>query len=121
MSASRSIPSRLLIVVTSDPTRDGRLAEAIRLAAGVAAWQKVSVTLFVGAAAVQGLLPGDGKFVDEDNIAQFLPSLAEHQQELYVESGHPFLVAHRNELSFPELDEAGLARLAAVHDCVMRF
>jgi hypothetical protein len=114
-------PTRLLIVVTSDPTRSGRLAEAIRLAAGVGAWQKVSVTLFVGGDAVAGLLPGEGRFVDEDNIVEFLPMLKERRQELYLEAGHPLLDSAADELVFPALDAAGLAGLASRQDYVMQF
>lgn len=113
--------TRLLIIVTADPERSGRLAEAIRLATGVSAWEKVSVTLFIGGAAVAGLLPGEGRFVDEDNIVEFLPGLVEQQKEVYVEAGSEVAAARRAELPFPELDPAGLASLAARHDYVMRF
>lgn len=113
--------TRLLIIVTANPERSGRLAEAIRLATGVSAWEKVSVTLFIGGAAVAGLLPGEGRFVDEDNIVEFLPGLVEHQKGVYVEAGSELAAARRAELPFPELDPAGLARLAAHHDYVMRF
>lgn len=121
MSADTKPVSRLLIVVTADPVRSGRLAEAIRLAAGVSAWRKVAVTLFVGGDAVRGLMPGNGRFVDEDNIVEYLPTLAEHGHELYVEAGHPELARHRGELSFPELSPEGLAKLSATQDYVMHF
>jgi hypothetical protein len=121
MSTEAQPEKRLLIVVTADPVRSGRLAEAIRLAAGVSAWQKVTVTLFVGGDAVRGLMPGNGRFVDEDNIVDFLPTLTEHHQELYVEAGHPELAAHRAELPFPALSPAELAALAARQDYVMHF
>jgi len=114
-------PTRLLIVVSADPRTSGRLAEAVRLAAGISAWQKVTVTLYIGGAAVTGLLPGEGRFVDEDNIIEFLPALAEHHQEVYVEAGHPLLATRGTEIPFPPLDVAGLAQLAARHDYVMHF
>lgn len=121
MSADSHSHRRLLIIVTADPLQSGRLAEAVRLAAGISAWQKVAVTLFISGAAVPGLLPGEGRFVDEDNIVEFLPALAEHKQELYLEAAHPFVASHRTELPFPELDPAGLAKLAGTQDYVMRF
>ncbi len=121
MTTDANPVSRLLIVVTASPLRSGRLAEAIRLAAGISAWEKVAVTLFVGGDAVQGLMPGSGRFVDEDNIVEFLPKLAEHQQKLYVEAGHPLLADPHVELPFPELDERRLAELAARQDFVMHF
>lgn len=112
---------RLLILVTSDPLTNGRLAEAIRLSAGVSAWQKVQVTVFVGGRAVAGLITGDGRFVDEENIVEYLPMLREHNQELYLEHGHPLLQSHPAELPFPMLDVNGLAKLVAGQDYVMRF
>ncbi len=121
MSADAKPVSRLLIVVTADPLRSGRLAEAIRLAAGVSAWQKVTVTLYVGGEAVRGLMPGNGRFVDEDNIVDFLPTLAEHRQEVYVEAGHPVMAAPGAGLPFPELSPEGLAKLSATQDYVMHF
>jgi len=121
MSEKTGALTRLLIVVTANPLKSGRLAEAIRLAAGVSAWQKVIVTLFVGGDAVAGLLPGDGQFIDEDNIAEFLPTLAGRQQEVYLEAGHPLVAAHRAELPFAGLDTAALAELAGRQDYVMRF
>lgn len=121
METPAAIASRLLIIVSADPRQSGRLAEAIRLSAGIGAWQKVAVTLFVGGPAVNGLRPGEGRFVDEDNIVEFLPALAAHQREVYVEAGHPMLTGGGEPLPFPQLDEQGLARLAARHDYVMHF
>lgn len=121
MNPAPPAPSRLLIVVTADPRTSGRLAEAIRLAAGISAWQEVTVTLFVGGTAVAGLLPGEGRFVDEDNIVEFLPAVAEHHQEVFVEAGHPLLATPGAEIPFPQVDVAGLAKLAARHDYVMHF
>jgi hypothetical protein len=77
--------------------------------------------LFVSGAAVAGLLPGEGRFVDEDNIIEFLPAVTEHHQEVYVEAGHPLLATHAAEIPFPQLDVPGLAQLAARHDYVMHF
>ncbi len=112
---------RLLVIVTSDPRTSGRLAEAVRFAAGVSAWQKVDVTLYVGGDAVRGLLAGENQFVDEDNIVDFLPLLAEHRQELYVERDHPVVSNHRDLIPYPELNVNQLASLATEHDFIMRF
>ena len=71
------------MIVTSNPRTSGRMAEAIRFTAGVSAWQKVNVTLYVGGDAVQGLLAGDDQFVDEESIVDFLPLIAEQKQELF--------------------------------------
>lgn len=121
MTNDVSQPARLLIVVTTDPRRSGRLAEAIRMATGISAWQKVVVTLYVGGDAVPGLLPGEGVFVDEDNIVEFLPNLVQRQQGVYIQQDHPLLATRRDELPFAELNPAGLGKLAAEQDYVMRF
>jgi len=121
MSDDAPTLKRLLIIVTADPARSGRLAEAIRLAAGIGAWQKVAITVFVGGEAAAGLHPGDGRFIDEDNIVEFLPILVERGQPPFLEAGHP-LIGRDPELSvFPRLDLDALAELAARQDYVMRF
>lgn len=112
---------RVLMIVTSDPRTSGRLAEAIRFTAGVSAWQKVDVTLFIGGDAVQGFLAGENRFVDEENIVDFLPLISEHKQEIYVERDHPIVRANRNDIPFPELSARDLAAVATKHDYVMRF
>ena len=43
---------RLLLIVTTDPRISPRPAEAVRIAAGVGAWQKIDVTLYLRDAAV---------------------------------------------------------------------
>lgn len=121
MEARPAQRSRLLMIVTSDPRTSGRLAEAIRFGAGVSAWQKVDVTLYLGGDAVQGLLTGENQFVDEDNIIDFLPLLAEHKQEVFVEQGHPIVNANRDQIPYAELDLKGLSRLTIEHDFIMRF
>jgi hypothetical protein len=121
MEARPTQRTRLLVIVTRDPRTSGRLAEAIRFGAGVSAWQKVDVTLYLGGDAVQGLLAGENQFVDEDNILDFLPLFAEHQQELFVEQGHPVVTAHRDQIPYAELDMKGLSRLIVEHDFIMRF
>jgi hypothetical protein len=112
---------RVLLIVTRDPRTSGRVAEAIRFTAGVSAWQKVDVTLYFGGDAVQGFLAGENWFVDEDNIVDFLPLIAEHKQELYVERDHPIVAANRDLIPYPELDSNQLASLCAAQDCIIRF
>jgi len=112
---------RLLMIVTSDPRTSGRMAEAIRFAAGVTAWQKVDVTLYVGGDAVQGFLTGENEFIDEENIVDFLPLIAEHKQEIYVEQDHPVIAANRDLIPYSQLDVNELASLSAEQDFIMRF
>jgi hypothetical protein len=112
---------RLLMIVTGVPRTSGRMAEAVRFTAGVSAWQKVDVTLYVGGDAVQGFLVGENRFVDEDSIVDFLPLITEHKQDIFVEHGHPVVAGNRCEIPYPELDAQGLSKLAVDQDFIVRF
>jgi hypothetical protein len=66
-----------LFIVTSDPRTSHRPAEAIRIAAGVAAWKKVAVHLYLRGAAVKCLDEFADELVQGNNIERYLPTLAE--------------------------------------------
>ncbi len=114
--------SSALFVITSDPRTSARPAEAIRIAAGVGAWKKVAITLYLRGAAVLGLGEDPDDLFDEDNYTRYLPMVGELGRPVYVQQGAPWLgelgVA---SLPYEELDDDGLAALAARHDCVLRF
>jgi hypothetical protein len=66
---------KALFVITSDPRTSHRPAEAVRIAAGVGAWKKVAVSLYLHGAAARILDEATGDFVDEEHIARYLPML----------------------------------------------
>ena len=72
---SPTAPRRPLVVfvVTSDPRETHRPAEAIRVAAGLGAWKKADVRVYLRGAAIRGL----GEWVDdlkmEDDFTRYLP------------------------------------------------
>ncbi len=112
----------LLIFTTADPRVSPRPAEAIRIAAGVAAWKKVEVAVYLHGPSVLALSEFSDELVDADNFSQYLPLLAEGGRPVLVAEGSPWLreigvatVPYR-ELGAPEL-----AAMAARHDYVMRF
>ena len=112
----------MLFVITSDPRSSPRPAEAIRIAAGVGAWRKTGVGLYLRGHAVWTLSEFPDELVDEDNFVRYLPSVGEW--------GHPVLVqkgaAAAADLGEPpvaleEIDDETLAGVVARADYVARF
>jgi hypothetical protein len=73
---------RALFVIASDPRTSHRPAEAVRIAAGVAAWKKVDVSLYLHGEAALILDETAGSFVDEEHIERYLPML--DREKIYV-------------------------------------
>jgi len=73
---------KALFVIASDPRKSPRPAEAVRIAAGVAAWKKVEVSLYLHGEAARMLEDATGDFVDEEHIERYLPTL--DQKKIYV-------------------------------------
>ncbi len=112
----------LLFVVTGDPRRSARPAEAIRIAAGVGAWQKAEIRLYLRGPAVLALSEWTDELVDEDNYTRYLPIVREWGRPIYVERGATFLAElGQPALPFEEIEDAQLADLAAKSDGVLRF
>ena len=113
---------RVLIIVTSDPRSSPRPAEAIRIAAGVGAWKKICVAIYLREAAVLAL----GEFVDdladEDNFTRYLPLIAEFDGDIYVQRGARWLAdLGDSPFQFQEITDSELAELAAKSSYVIRF
>src|SRR5438876_2822604 len=112
----------VLLIITGDPRASHRPAEAIRIAAGVGAWKKVGLTLFLSGDAARVLSDDPDEFVDEDNYRRYLPMIAEAGHPIYVPRGAPVaarpLVA---ALRYQELSDHQLAELAANSAYVMHF
>jgi hypothetical protein len=113
---------KVLFVVTSDPLRSSRPAEAVRVAAGVGAWKKVEVTLYLRGAAVLALGEFTDDLVDEDHFQRYLPIIKEWGRPVLVEQGTASLQS-LGEISIPfqEVSDAALASQATLHDSVLRF
>jgi len=113
---------RVLLIIDSDPSRDGRAAEAVRIAAGVGTWKKVDVTVCLCEASVLAL----GEFVDgladEDNFTRYLPLVGEFGRPIYVETGAPFLKdLGQSPVTFERISVSKLAEMAANSTYVLRF
>jgi hypothetical protein len=112
----------LLLAITCDPRSSHRPAEAIRLAAGVAAWRKVDVTLYFGGPAVLAVNSDPDDFVDEESYTRYLPMCIESGCSLFIESGSPFLEKLiPGELAYQKISQPDFARLAAGMNYLLRF
>ena len=112
----------ILFLLTSDPRKSHRPAEAIRVAAGVAVWKRADVTVYLGGPAVLALGEWVDDLKDEDNYTRYLPLLAELGRPFFVQAGAPEL-SELGDTIFPykAIDEAHLAALAANSSSVLRF
>lgn len=121
---SPTAPRRPLVVfvVTSDPRETHRPAEAIRVAAGLGAWKKVDVRVYLRGAAIRGL----GEWVDdlkmEDDFTRYLPIIRDWGHPVWVQAGAAE-IADLGEATAPfeELDDAELAKRCAGATSVLRF
>ncbi len=111
-----------LFIITSDPRTSARPAEAIRIAAGVGAWKRVAVSVYLRGAAVLALSEYTDDLVEEDHYARYFPIVGEFGRPVYVQHGAPWLgELGAASLPYEELDDDALAALAARHHCVLRF
>jgi hypothetical protein len=112
----------VLFVVRSDPRTSGRPAEAIRMAAGIGAWKKADVRVYLHGPAIRALGEWVDDLVDEDNYTRYLPILREWGKPVLVEAGAEEL-ADLGEASVPfhPTGVADLARLCAAAASVIRF
>ena len=113
---------RVLFVVTSDPRTSPRPAEAVRIAAGVGAWEKLEATVYLRDAAVLALGENTEELVDGESYVRYLPLVAESGRNLYAQRAAPAL----NDLGeapckFEVIDDAGLAKLVSACAQVLRF
>ncbi len=109
----------VLIVVTADPCANGRVAEAVRIAAGVGGWEKVAVKVCLCGEARQVLTELPDEFVDGEVFGAYLPVLLEGEPKVFVLAEEPAVaapVAGVTPIGIPQL--AAMGRDA---DSVLRF
>ena len=112
----------MLFIVTGDPRTSPRPAEAVRIAAGVSAWRKVAVTVYLRDAAVLALSEFPDHLADGDNFSRYLPLLEESGGLICAQRGAALLkdIGHA-PVSFHETGDDELAALVTKNDCVVRF
>ena len=112
----------ILVVVTSDPRTSHRPAEAVRIAAGVAAWRKVDVSLYLGGPAVLALSSDVDDLVNEESFTEYLPMLSESGRPVFVESGAARLAQVTDaRVAYSVIGRTELAALAAQTTYLVRF
>ena len=111
----------VLFLVSSDPRASGLPAEAVRIAAGVAAWKKVEVTLYLHSAAVLALGEFADDLIDGDKFRQYLPVLADSGGKLFIQDSAALTASEKTMSGVRVLNAAELADLAAVSHYVLRF
>ncbi len=112
----------VLFIIESDPRRSARPVEAVRIAAGVGAWRKVEVAVYLRQAAVLVLGDQAGALMEGEHYAQFLPVLQELGRPVYVQKGAWALGRlGQATLPFEEISDEQLAGVAAARACVLRF
>jgi len=116
--AQSSNGKSLLVVVASDPRSSHRPAEAIRLAAGLAAWRNVVVTLFFTGPASAAVGADCDDFVDEESYTRYLPMFVESGGNVYVQSS---AVALSAELAHEKISRQQFAALASKVTYLLRF
>jgi hypothetical protein len=112
----------ILFIITTDPRRSPRPAEAIRIAAGVGTWKKAEVSVYLRDAAVLALSEFADEFVDEENYTRYFPIIGEFGRPIYVQRGAPLLrEIGEPALPFEDISDVELANLAARHTYSARF
>jgi hypothetical protein len=116
------VKRRVLFIVTSDPRTSARPAEAVRVAAGVGAWEKVEAVLYLRGAAVLALGEHADDLVDGDHFVDYLPLAAEGGRRIYAQRSSPLLAeVGETRTAFEIMDDDQLAQLAVDSHCVVRF
>ncbi|MCL5096504.1 MAG: hypothetical protein M1608_03015 [Candidatus Omnitrophica bacterium] len=111
-----------LFIITGDPRASPRPAEAVRIAAGIGAWQRIDVTIYLRARAVLVLSEFPEELVDADNFDRYLPIVKEWGRQVYVQRGAPELAEiGLAAVAYREISDSELARLTARQDYIMRF
>src|SRR5688572_12077460 len=111
----------VLITIASDPGASPRPAEAVRIAAGVGAWRKVEVHLYLKGPAVRAL----DEFADElkngELFTQYLPAIPNHGGRIIVDTANPRLAPLRPVVPFEALSSEQIQKFASEMDHGMEF
>ena len=112
----------VLFVITTDPRTSPRPAEAVRIAAGVGAWRKAAVTIYLRDAAVLALSEFPDELTDGLIFSRYLPLVGESSGEVCAQGSAPWVRGvGRAPVSFREIDDEELATLASENHYLIRF
>lgn len=111
----------LLIKISSDPRKSPRPAEAVRIGAGVGAWNKVKVHLLLEGHAVFCLDEFADELIQGELFTQYLPSIQNHGGRILVEEKTPALQSIKPALPFEKLPASEINTFTGTMDHVMQF
>lgn len=112
----------VLFVVTGDPRSSHRPAEAIRIAAGIAAWKQADVTVYLHDAAVLALSEWTEELMDGDFFENYLPILGQNGAGVFVQKAGTHVGAlEQPRIAFEEMDGRQLAECAARATSLIRY
>jgi hypothetical protein len=111
----------LLIKITSDPRKSPRPAEAVRIGAGVGAWNKVQVHLVLEGPAIHCLDEFADELTNGELFPQYLPAILNHGGRIIADEGNPLLNSLKPQIAFERLPAPEIAHLARTVDHVMTF
>ena len=113
---------RVLILVTSDPRTSHRPSEAVRIAAGVGAWKKADVRLYLWGPAIRAAGEWVDELVGEDDFSRYLPIAAGPGTPILVQAGASELAdLGESPVEWVPIDDAELARWCARSTNILRF
>jgi hypothetical protein len=75
-----------LFVITSNPLSSPRPAEAVRIAAGIRAWQAIDVHVYLHDETSMPLLHSQDQIQDQDTFRHYLPLLANPKESVVLVS-----------------------------------
>lgn len=111
-----------LFIISTDPRTSHRPAEAVRIAAGIAPWQRVRVQVCFRGPAVLALDTGAGEWPNGETFLRYLPALALEPRTLWALEESPALAEVREPIiPFERLNGPQLAALAAGCQYVLNF
>jgi hypothetical protein len=107
-----------LFILTADPRTSHRPAEAVRIAVGLMAWQKVNPILYLEGPAANILSDDTDDFIDAEIYRQHLAAVVESQGHVYLaENSAPLTSSLRAQ----PISSRALAELAAQASSVLHF
>jgi hypothetical protein len=111
----------LLIKISSDPRKSVRPAEAVRIGAGVGAWNKVKVHLLLEGPAVLCLDEFADEFKQGELFTQYLPAILSHGGRILVNEHSRQLKLIKPALHFEKADAEAISSFTTAMDHVMEF
>jgi len=116
-------PKSILLVIQSDPEISKRPAEAVRMAAGLVSWKKLSITLCFKEKSLKALDEYADELENGDIFLQYLPMF--NLEDPYAQG--IIIVGDRQpenpnpEITYKNISVQEFGALSEKYDCLMTF